>query len=291
MNGSEYGKVRNAGAPVNTMHDDYAVIYDQKTGQGFFSSNRNGGDDDIYSVDFTKGLNVGKKIEGLALDEQGNLLPQTFVTLFDDKGTQVDTLTTLQDGAYTFLVDEDKYFKLVGTKENYLDGSNSTNTFEDAYIVKADLVLPVKKEEVVEEEEEEIAEKPVVVQVDFGKFSKFKPIYFDLNKYNIRADAASELDKLVKVMNENPTMVVTISSYTDSRDTEEYNKTLSDKRAKATLAYIKKRITNPDRISGAGYGETKLVNGCSGEDGEVATTCSEDEHQKNRLTEFVIVTK
>ncbi|MBK7666381.1 MAG: OmpA family protein [Sphingobacteriaceae bacterium] len=113
-------------------------------------------------------------------------------------------------------------------------------------------------------------------------------IRFDLNKFNIRTDAATELDKVVEVMNKYPGMVVELGSHTDCRASKTYNMNLSDKRAKASAAYIKKKITNPQRIYGKGYGESILLNGCACE-GAVKSTCSEEEHQKNRRTEFKII--
>jgi outer membrane protein OmpA-like peptidoglycan-associated protein len=95
---------------------------------------------------------------------------------------------------------------------------------------------------------------------DLAKMLNIKPIYFDLNKFNIRKDAAVELDKIVKVLNENPTMVIELGSHTDCRGTQIANETLSQNRASSSANYIKTRITNPERISGKGYGETKLLN-------------------------------
>jgi outer membrane protein OmpA-like peptidoglycan-associated protein/tetratricopeptide (TPR) repeat protein len=128
----------------------------------------------------------------------------------------------------------------------------------------------------------------IAVGMDLAKIIDIKPIYFDLGKYVIRPDAAIELDKIVKVMNENPTMVVELGSHTDCRSSMASNEKLSANRAKASAEYIKKRITNPERIYGKGYGETILVNGCACE-GAVKSTCSEEEHQKNRRTEFKII--
>ncbi len=113
-------------------------------------------------------------------------------------------------------------------------------------------------------------------------------IRFDLNKFNIRPDAAIELDKVIEVMNKYPGMVIELGSHTDCRASIKYNETLSDKRAKASAAYIKTKIANPTRINGKGYGESRLLNGCACE-GTVKSTCSEDEHQKNRRTEFLIL--
>ncbi len=123
---------------------------------------------------------------------------------------------------------------------------------------------------------------------DLAKLIDIKPIYFDLGKFNIRKDAAVELDKIVKVMNEYPSMVIELGSHTDCRASAKFNEKLSDKRAKASAAYIKKSISKPERIYGKGYGESKLKNGCACE-GTVKSTCTEDEHQANRRTEFIII--
>jgi outer membrane protein OmpA-like peptidoglycan-associated protein/tetratricopeptide (TPR) repeat protein len=279
LNGSEIGPIVNPGSPMNTTSDDFAAIVDDQAKKGYFSSNRAGGngDDDIYSFDVIK-LDIGKKIKGIAKDAAGVAIPKTFITLTDDKNNVIDTVTTKDDGAYTFLVAADKNFKLIGKKENYSDGENIANTFGAEFVVTADVVL-TKKETVAQ---------IVPVETDLGKIAALKSIYFDLDKYNIRADAATELDKIVKIMNANPNMVVELRSYCDCRDTKEYNQILSDNRAQASADYIKKRITNPSRISGKGYGETHLVNGCDC-DGDAAASCSEAEHQKNRRTEFIII--
>jgi len=89
-------------------------------------------------------------------------------------------------------------------------------------------------------------------------------------------------------MNEHPNMIVALSSYTDCRAGVEFNQRLSEQRAKSSELYIKKRITNPSRISGKGYGKTKLLNHCDCELG-ILSECSEIQQQLNRRTEFLIV--
>lgn len=123
---------------------------------------------------------------------------------------------------------------------------------------------------------------------DLAKLIDVKPIYFDLGKFYIRPDAQIELDKIVKVMNEYPSMVVELGSHTDCRSSKAFNMKLSDKRAKASAAYIKARISKPERIYGKGYGEAKLINDCGCEGKVVTRNCSEEEHQQNRRTEFII---
>lgn len=282
INGTQIGGVVNAGSPLNTQSDDFSIIVDGNTNKGYFSSNRIGGsgDDDIYSVEIVK-LNIGKKIIGIAMDKDGIVIPKTFITLRNDKGNVIDTTTTKADAAYAFLVETNQSFKLIGHKEKYIDGDSITNTFGEEFIVKADVILLTK---------EEIIERKIQVGSDLGEIFEFNTIYFDYHKYNIRPDAETELNKMVKILNEHPNLTVELTSHTDCRSSKEYNQKLSDRRAKASADYIKKRISNPERIYGKGYGETKLVNGCACEE-KVVSECSEEEHQKNRRTEFIIVKK
>ena len=131
---------------------------------------------------------------------------------------------------------------------------------------------------------------PKKIGTDIGTLIALNPIYFDLDKSNIRPDAALELDKIVKIMNDNPTLEIELGSHTDCRASKSYNLALSQRRAKSSANYIKKRITNPKRIYGKGYGESQLVNDC-GCEGDVVSDCSDEEHQANRRTEFKIVKK
>ena len=89
-------------------------------------------------------------------------------------------------------------------------------------------------------------------------------------------------------MNEYSSMIVELGSHTDCRATYSYNRSLSDRRAKSSANYIKSRITNPERIYGKGYGESKLKNKCECE-GRRKVDCTEEEHQANRRTEFLII--
>jgi len=126
------------------------------------------------------------------------------------------------------------------------------------------------------------------IVTDLADMVEINPINFDLNKFNIRPDAAIELDKIVVIMNTYPDMVVELGSHTDCRGSNQYNLNLSDKRAAASAAYIKTRITNPDRIYGKGYGESRLLNDCECE-GSVKSDCTEEDHSKNRRTEFRVI--
>jgi outer membrane protein OmpA-like peptidoglycan-associated protein len=127
----------------------------------------------------------------------------------------------------------------------------------------------------------------VEVGMDLAKMIEIKPIYFDLGKFTIRKDAAIELDKVASVMKEYPNMYIELGSHTDCRGAAKANTALSDKRAKASAAYIIKKGIDKTRVIGKGYGESKLLNSCACE-GKVQSNCSEDDHAKNRRTEFII---
>ena len=113
---------------------------------------------------------------------------------------------------------------------------------------------------------------------------KLNPIYFDLDKWDIRPDAAAELDKIIKLLKKLPKIKLSMESHTDSRQTKKYNLQLSQRRAQSTMQYLIDHGINPKRLKARGFGESRLVNHCS--DG---VKCTEEEHQMNRRTEFMII--
>jgi outer membrane protein OmpA-like peptidoglycan-associated protein len=128
---------------------------------------------------------------------------------------------------------------------------------------------------------------PLRIGMNLAELVNINPILFDLNKSDIRKDAQVELDKIVEILNDNPTLEVELGSHTDCRSSYDYNMKLSDSRAKASAAYVRARITNAKRIYGKGYGESKLKLYCPCE-GTIKNNCLEEEHQQNRRTEFVL---
>lgn len=121
-------------------------------------------------------------------------------------------------------------------------------------------------------------------KVELDKAIRLENIYYDFDKWNIRPDAAVELDKLVEIMRDNPTIWIELGSHTDSRGNDAYNMTLSQKRAESAVQYIISRGINRNRITAKGYGETQLLNKCAN-----GVQCTVAEHQLNRRTEFKIV--
>jgi hypothetical protein len=118
---------------------------------------------------------------------------------------------------------------------------------------------------------------------ELGAMFGVNPIYYDLDKAVIRADAALELDKIVQVLQDNPEISIELGSHTDSRASASYNLKLSQRRADSAVKYIIDHGISANRIKAKGYGESQLINGCT--DG---VDCSEEAHQENRRTEFKI---
>lgn len=207
------------------------------------------------------------------------LLPNSKVEIIDNtSGKIVETLVTDSKGAFNSSI-------LKGTR--YGDVLNYTVKVTKEDYLTQNFALDTKLKETANIQLTYLLEKPDV-GVDLAVVLKLNPIYFDLDKSNIRPDAKVELDKIVQIMNDNPLIKIELGSHTDCRSSKDYNLKLSDRRAISSAEYIKSRISSPERIYGKGYGESKLVNDC-GCEGKKKSNCSEEEHQANRRTEFKIV--
>lgn len=209
------------------------------------------------------------------------MLEASTVEFVDPKSNTVfAAFSTNGEGAFTSDYLKDKRF---GDRIEFLVRVSKDNYLKQTFVV--DTVLGMQN---TLQLEYLLTKKDI--GVDIASAIQLNPIYFDLDKFNIRPDAALELDKIVKIMNDNPDIKIELGSHTDCRASASYNIRLSDRRAKSSANYIKKRISTPSRIYGKGYGESQLVNDC-GCEGDIVSGCSEEEHQMNRRTEFKIVGK
>jgi len=276
--GASWGTVINAGAPLNTNSDDFALIKNTTAKNGYISSNRptGSGSDDIYAVNFLKNTPVQKRIEGIVMDLNQKPVDGAFVNLFAEDESLIASFIVKKDGVYGFDVENDKNYKLTADKETFIPALEYASTTGSETIVRINLIL--------------LEETIIVVNTDLAPIAKMNNIYFDYDHAEIRPDAAKELDKIVVIMNKYPTMHVEIASHADCRGDAAYNLDLSDRRAKSSNEYVKARITNPDRISGKGYGETRLLNDCPCKGDEVSD-CTPEQQQKNRRTEFIVLKK
>ena len=272
--GNSIGEIQNLGDGANSPKDDFAYLIDTKSRRGFVTSNRGGGQgyDDIYKFLETRRLKCEQELYGIVTDlATGQILPDTKISLFDSEFNLENTAVTDATGNYTFAVECGKNYNVRAAKIDY---TTKEQKITIAWENKGRTNLPIALEKEA---------CKVVIGDDLGKCFGIKMIYFDLDKYNIRTEAALDLEKILDVLTQNPTMKLDIRSHTDSRASFEYNEVLSENRAKSTINWLVKNGVDPSRLTGKGYGETQLVNNCSDD-----VKCTEDEHQLNRRSEFII---
>ena len=272
-----FSKPINLGNPINTAFDDFSYVVNSQTQIGYFSSNRPGGkgSDDIYKFTENKSLvEENKKVFSGKLEDAlfGSPIANAIVTLFDDTKKMIDKTTTNANGEF-FLnnnytttgwylrYEQDLYT----TKEDYFRGTLFSDSNESI------VMLP----------------KNVKLQegIDLAKFFSIQNIYFDLDQWEINEKAEKQIAILLYVMQENPNIKLKIKSHTDSRASVSYNLELSEKRALATLNWLVEKGISAKRIISKGLGESEPVNHCV--DG---VKCSDEEHQMNRRSEFIVVT-
>lgn len=269
--------IENPGAPINSTGDDFAMyMYDPV--RGFLSSNREGGmgDDDIYTfINDDPDLKlVNYFLTGVTYttDESGAQIPlaSTKVVLLDDEDNMVDEVFTGTDGAYKFRVYTEEDYYLIGEKADYFTTRTSFSTVGKS----------VDKSTLTEMVTDITFEQDLVLdQIILEKPIALDNIYYDLDKSDIRTDAARELNKLVTTMKDNPEISIELSSHTDSRADNNYNMNLSQRRAQSAVNYIVSQGIEQGRLVARGYGESRLL---------IADAQTEDEHQINRRTEFKV---
>ncbi|UPZ15230.1 OmpA family protein [Flavobacterium humidisoli] len=272
-NSGKISNIQNVGADVNSPKDDFAYIIDPETRRGFFTSNKDGGQgsDDIYRFLETRRLKCIQQLYGIITDaETGLALPGAKVTLYDDQMNLKNSAVADGSGVYTFDVECGKTYYVRAEKPEFT--TKEVSIAIDKTSGKTNLPIALEK-----------ATCKVTVGDDLGKCFGIKMIYFDLDKSNIRTEAALDLEKILVVLNDYPTMKLDIRSHTDSRASHQYNEALSDRRAKSTVQWLIKNGIAPNRLTGKGYGETELVNKCADD-----VPCTEEEHQANRRSEFII---
>ena len=273
-------KVVNLGSSINSPEDDFSLILDNTAQKGFFASNRKGGkgSDDIYRFSIKRDLPVDcyVLIKGTVIDKDTDLpLSGTLIDAHGSSGEKIATGKTNEEGDFSLQIPcQENQYSLVGSKEGFENGI--------LFLLTSPSEKIIKNTRITMEESDKVAE----IGTDLVKILELTPIYFDLNSSYIREDALPELDKVVDYMQRRPDIVIEVGSHTDSREEDKYNLWLSERRAKRTVDYLLSRGIDSTRITGKGYGETRLINGCKN-----GIPCSEKNHQLNRRSEFIVVQK
>ena len=257
-----WGRVQHLPAPLSSGRDDFGVAPTDAGTTGFLSSNRDGDGsrDHIYRfhrrnpqivvIGSVQHAETGIALDSVYLDLTGGSLPQFAV---------VDA-----QGRFEFRVESDYDFELAAKRSRFMAGRTAFST------------VGIRRDDTIRIE---LALEPIVID----KPIVLENIYYDYDRWEIRADAAEGLDVLVDVLRDNPEISVELSSHTDARGSDGYNLDLSQKRAESAVAYILGLGIAPDRITARGYGESRLVNDCRN-----GIDCDDTQHESNRRTEFAV---
>jgi len=278
---NDYIQVSNLGQPINSSMDDFGYLLDETGQKGFFTSNRAGGigDDDIYG--FTKSKKAetvvtkpcSYTLEGVVMNKENKkTIPSALIIIVNSKGKELNRTSANKKGEFNFIVDCNTDYKLIASKEKY---SNDEKLFSSQF-----KHIPLH----IYLQNEEIPSSEIITNERGETIIDINPIYFNYNKFNIRPDAQLELNKVVAIMKRYSKINIIGTSHTDSRGKMLYNKLLSTNRAKSVVQYIINQGINPNRITAKGYGESRIKNRCTN-----YVKCSEEEHQQNRRTEFVVM--
>lgn len=252
---------QNLGQPVNSAKDDFSFTFNTENNIGFFSSNK-AGKDNMYMAIPLCGVDA---IVTVTDKITGKVIPQANVTILDDRNNVIESHKTAMDGTTTYAVDCNKAFTFQAEAAGY---ENATFTMAASKGGKQQVQAVLNPLSAL------IVENRIMLN----------NIYFEFDKSFVTREAAFELNKLVSIMKANPTMVISVKAHSDSRGSDEYNLKLSDERARATVQYVISQGIAPERISGKGYGETEPLVKCGDK-------CTDEEHAKNRRTEFIIIKK
>lgn len=290
--------VEHLGVPINSIGDDFAISFSDST-QGYISSNRPGGkgDDDIY---FFKSTGSEDRWWTTAPPPVIDTLNKKIVNYFvqvkvvDPSGNSIDSVKiNVRKNGQTLSNEKTNkkgFIELIDMAEN--DELVFKCDKEDFITVRSSFSMEGKTipESLLKKEMTDTTFQVIItmdrpeIGKEISKLYEINSIYYDLDKADIRPDAAEELDKIVQFLSDNPQMNLELGAHTDARASTGYNLKLSQRRAESAVKYIIRRGIATDRIKPKGYGESQLINECS--DG---VECPEEMHQQNRRTEFKII--
>lgn len=276
--------IRNMQSPVNSFADDFGITFEKGNEKGIFTSTRKGrGNDDLYTFELPP---LRFAVTGLVKDEKtGAPIQGSVVQLIasDASNLQAETGT---GGDFRFNLKQDVDYIFLASKQGYLNG---------------------KEKETTKGQEKSRDYMVTILLTATDKPIELPNIFYDFGKWDLRPESMVSLDKLVETLNDNPNVTIELMSHTDSRDTEEYNLDLSQKRAQSVVEYLIAKGIEAERLSPKGYGESTpkvvdaitesqnpfLKQGTTLSEQFINTLATEEQkevaHQINRRTEFRVL--
>jgi outer membrane protein OmpA-like peptidoglycan-associated protein len=271
----------NLAYPLNSSRDDFAILVNEDDTTGYVSSNRSGVDM-IYEYVRIPAIFV---LKGIAKKKADNLpIDEVAITLVNLTDGDTAIYTTDKTGSFRFSLLPEKKYKVIGEKPGYFTLSEEFET--DRSRIEKDITLSFEIDEIVASEQGTGSGNPKDGSATAAKVYEIGEIYYDYDKSDISASAQPSLDKLAKLLKDNPTVKIEIQSHADARGGDAYNMNLSNRRAQSVVNYLVKKGVSKANLSSKGFGESQPVNKCI--DG---MECTEAEHQENRRSEFIVVEK
>jgi peptidoglycan-associated lipoprotein len=226
--------VQNMKPPINSSADDFGIVFKNETEAGIFSSTRKGrGNDDLYSFEMPP---LKFNVTGLVKDEKAGVAVQgSLVKLIASDGTNFQAETGT-GGDFKFALKPSVDYIFLASKKGFLNGKEKVTT---------------KGQEKSRDFMVTILLTPIDNPIELSN------IFYDFDKWDLRPESMVTLDKLVETLNDNPKVTIELMSHTDSRNTEEYNLTLSQKRAQSVVDYLISKGIELDRLTAKGYGKSK----------------------------------
>ena len=262
----DWGEPVNIGYPINTSNDEISLLVSPDGEVGFFSSDRPGGKggDDLYQFN---------------LYEKARPQPVTYM-----KGKVYDSDTKKPLGASFELIDLATEKAIVRSVSNSVSGefivclpagkSYALNVSRDGYLFYSDNFQLKNAKSAKEPVLKDVPLKPIKA----GQSIVLKNIFYDTDKFDLKPESKTELDKLISFLNKNPKIHFEISGHTDNVGSKPYNQNLSEKRARTVFDYLVTAGIQSSRISFKGYGDSKPI----------AENTTDDGRSQNRRTEFLI---
>ncbi len=225
--------VANMKYPINSFADDFGIAFEDGNERGIFSSTRKGrGNDDLYSFELPP---MRFNVTGLVKDEKtGAPITGSVVQLIASDGSNLQAETGTS-GDFKFALKQDVDYIFLASRRGYLNG---------------------KERETTKGQEKSRDYMVTILLTAIDKPIELPNIFYDFGKWDLRPESMVSLDKLVETLTDNPNVTIELMSHTDSRDTEEYNLDLSQKRAQSVVQYLIEKGIDPARLSPKGYGES-----------------------------------
>lgn len=293
----KWSEPQNLGYPINGPDDDVFFVISGSGHHGYFASSKPGGfgDKDIYKITF-----LGPEKQPLLMNED-NLLASVTAPVSEFKVEKIESTGPKMTILKGVITDEqtkqplEATIELIDNSKNEIIAVFKSNSTTGRYLVSLpsgkNYGIAVKKEGYLFHSEnfdlpaaanfQEVEKNIELKKIDIGKTITLRNIFFDFDRATIRPESANELDRLIKLLTENPTLKIELGSHTDSKGSDDYNQKLSQSRSQSVVTYLIGKGISGDRLVAKGYGETVPV----------ATNDTEEGRQMNRRTDFKILSK